>query len=482
MARELSSWNWGRGAVLGFGLRVLAAVFLVVVWASSAQAAKRRAGVAVSGPHAGAIRGAIDGALERHALETTSVDVASEGAGAIADAAKRDKLAALLVGQVQAGGKKLKLRVYGANGDVLDEASWSEANVKKLEVAVGRTLWARVGGALAKARPPAEKSAKGGADAPAPAKAPEQSAEEAETAAANADEAAARKRKKRRAEEEDQEPDAPTGPAGIALDVGVGPRFVSRHFTWSPAVPALRGYSLGYAPSFGASLAWYPLAHARGGWAANLGIAVSVEYTPGLTSQTSDGASYPTSESDYWAGVRGRALFGIAQASLTLAGGQQTYVFQSSATANRANLSDLPDTKYTYGRAALDLRLALPADLSLMLGAGYRYVFSAGADNDLIQANSYFPDSTFVAFDAMAAAGYRPLSLLEVRAGFDVRRYQMTAGTNAYNVSGATDQYLAFWFQLALLLDGYTGGSAAHPAPKPAAAPPPERPADDQEE
>jgi hypothetical protein len=453
------------------------AVLLVVAGAGSAQAAKRRAGVAVGGPHAGAIRGAIDGALERHGFETTSVD-AREGAGAVADVAKRDKLAAVLVGQVQAGGKKLKLRVYGANGDVLDETSWTGPNLKKLEVAVGRTLWARVGGALSKARAPGERAEKrakageGGAEASAPA-AGERSSEEAETTA-SPDQAPARKRKKPRADEEDE--DAPTGPAGIALDLGVGPRFVSRHFTWSPAVPALRGYSLGYAPAFGASLAWYPLAHARGGWAANLGVAASVEYTPGLTSQTSDGASYPTSESDYWAGVRGRALFGIAQASLTLAGGQQTYVFQSSATANRDDLSDLPDTKYTYGRAALDLRLALPADLSLMLGAGYRYVFSAGADNYLIQANSYFPDSTFVAFDAMAAAGYRPLSLLEVRAGFDVRRYQMTAGTNTYNVSGATDQYLAFWFQLALLLDGYTGGEAQAAAPKPAAAPPPAAP------
>jgi hypothetical protein len=442
--------------------------------------------VAVSGPHAGVIRGAIDGALERHGFETTSVDLAGEGAGAVADVAKRDKLAAIVIGQVQAGGKKLKLRVYGASGDVLDEASWTGPNIKKLEVAVGRTLWARVGGALAKARARgerAEQNAKGaesGAEAAAKPAA-RRSAEAEVDANANGDEAPARKRKERRADEEDEGPDAPAGAAGIALDLDVGPRWVSRHFTWSPAVPALRGYSLGYAPAFGASLAWYPLAHARGGWAANLGVAASVEYTPGLTSQSSDGASYPTSESDSWAGVRGRALFGIAQASLTLAGGQQTFVFQSSATANRANLSDLPDTKYTYGRAALDLRLTLPAELSLMLGAGYRYVFSAGADNYLIQANSYFPDSTFVAFDAMAAAGYRPLSLLEVRAGFDVRRYQMTAGTNTYNVSGATDQYLAFWFQLALLLDGYAGGQTHERAPKPAAAPPPERSPDEDD-
>jgi hypothetical protein len=442
--------------------------------------------VAVSGPHAGAIRGAIDGALERHGFEATSVDVAGEGAGPIADAAKREKLAAILAGQVQGGGKKLKLRVYGANGDVLDEASFSAPNIKKLETAVGRTLWARVGGVLSKARAPGEKAEKpakvGGTAAPEKARAEEG---EGGAAAESENEAPApRKHEKRRAAEaeEDQEEQEAETFAALALDVGVGPRFVSRHFTWSPAVPALRGYSLGYSPAFGASLAWYPLAHSRGGWAANLGVAASVEYTPGITSETSDGASYPTSESDYWGGVRGRVLFGIAQASLTLAGGQQTFVFSSSGTANRANLSDLPDVKYTYGRAGLDLRLSLPADLSLMLGAGYRYVFSAGADNYLIQASSYFPDSTFVAFDASAAAGYRPLSLLEVRAGFDVRRYQMTAGTNIYGVSGATDQYLAFWFQLALLLDGYTGGQAASPPPKPVAAPASESPSGGEDE
>jgi hypothetical protein len=114
-----------------------------------------------------------------------------------------------------------------------------------------------------------------------------------------------------------------------------------------------------------------------------------------------------------------------------------------------------------------------------MVSGGYRYVLNAGKDGFLIQANSYFPNATFVAFDVSAGVGYRFLSMLEARAGFDLRRYQMTAGTNNSMVSSATDQYSALWFRLAVLLDGVAageGGAAALPprtdrqAEEPAAA------------
>src|SRR5262249_45411575 len=159
---------------------------------------------------------------------------------------------------------------------------------------------------------------------------------------------------------------------------------------------------------------------------------------------------------------------GITQLALTLGGGQHSFVFHSQGAAMRSNLADLPDVKYTYARAGLDLRLDLPSDLALMFGGGYRYVINAGKENYLIQAPTYFPSSTFMAFDANIAVGYKVLSMLEARGGFDMRFYQMTAGTNTYMVTGASDRYLALWVQVALLIDGYKageGGPAAAAAP-----------------
>ena len=284
------------------------------------------------------------------------------------------------------------------------------------------------------------------------------------------------KKKKKGASDEGEAAEAPTGPAATALDVSVGPRFLWRNLTWSPKVPTLSGYSIGHAPGFGAFIAWYPAAHFRGGWVSNVGIATSIEYTPGLVSQTGAGVRYPTSESDYWAGLRGRLIFGPAQVALTLGGGQHSFIFHGDGTAAmRQNLADLPDVQYTYARIGVDLRVTLPANFALMVGGAYRHVVSAGDNNFLIQANQYFPSSKFIAFDAMAAVGYKVFSMLEARAGFDLRRYQMTAGTNAYMVTGATDQYVALWLQAALMIDGYRAGEGGPAAAKPAPAARPEK-------
>jgi hypothetical protein len=483
MTKGLSSWRAGRSALAA----VVVAFLIVVAAGRSAQAGKRRVGVSLNGPHASTVHEAIAAALKHHGFETTSTDLAGDSDSAIAAAAKDGKLAAIIVGEVRDGGKRLKLRVYGSGGDLIGEGSWAEAGgIKKLVSVVERTLWARVGGSLSKARAGGDK----GEAKAEPAEKEEAAGDEASGGAADADKTpttsrskdtdaqpaeegdSSRKHKKKRAAAAEAEPDEePTGSAATALDLAVGPRLMSRSLSWTPQVQGLRGYTLGNAPSLGASLAWYPAAHFRGGLVSNLGLAASLEYTPGLVSQTSDGSRYPTSASDFWAGARGRLLFGGAQVSLTLGGGQQVFVFHSQGAAMRSNLADLPDVGYTYARAAVDLRAELPAHLAVMVGGGYRYVIGAGDTNYLIQSSSYFPNSKFFAFDVMAALGWRPIPLLEVRAGFDLRRYQMSAGTNNYMVTSAVDQYLSLGGQVALLLDGYAAGAGGASTPRKSAAP-----------
>jgi hypothetical protein len=503
MTKGFSSWRVGPLAAAG----TLAVLFFVLgVGEGPAQAAKRRVGVALNGPHASTMHDAIAVALKHHGFETTSADVAGDTPDAIAAAAKPGKLAAVIVGEVRDGGKRLKLRVYGSAGDLIGEGSWAEAGgIKKLVVVVERTLWARVGGSLSKARPAgggdksdksdkAEKEPEGeeaapGADEPEKGSTYSRS-KDAETSSASEEGEPPRKRKKKHAASDDAEDSGAsgaTGAVGTALDLAVGPRFMSRDLSWSPGGTTLHGYTLGFAPSVGVLLAWYPAAHVTGGWASNIGLAASIEYTPGLVSDGPMNARYPTSESDYWAGARGRLIFGAVQGALTLGGGQQTFIFHGSATADRNNLGNLPDVKYTYARAGLDVRVTLPANLALMLGGGYRYVLGAGDQNFLIQAMGYFPSSTFLAFDATAGVGYKFLSMLEARAGFDLRRYQMTAGANTFMASGATDQYLGLSLQLAVMLDGVAAGeggpTSSHKAAKATAGdddegssgPPPEK-------
>jgi hypothetical protein len=485
MTKGFPSVRRDRSAAAEMVAFFVVALFLVVAGGGSAQAAKRRVGIRLNGPHASAVHEVVAGVLKHHGFEATSADLTGETEEAVAQEARQGKLAAIIVGEVRDGGKRLKLRVYGSGGDLVGEGSWSEAGgIKKLEAALGRTLWTRIGGSLSKAHPGGGAAAAEKAEKPAKGPAPEaeepsrkQGEEEPEQApntsrSKEGPEAAEgekpRKRKKKPVKEE-EEPEEPAGPAATALELAVGPRFLWRNLSWSPAVPIPNPYTLGHAPALGALIVWYPAAHFRGGWASNIGVATSIEYTPGLVSETSDGTRYPTNESDYWGGVRGRLVFGVAQASLTLGAGQQSFIFHSG-TVPRDMLKSLPDVQYTYARAAVDLRVTLPANLSLMLGGGYRYVISAGDTGFLLQESTYFPNAKLSAYEVTAAAGYRFLSLLEARVGFDLRHYGMSAGANTYNVASASDQYVAAWGQLALLLEGYgagEGGPAAAGKPAP---------------
>jgi hypothetical protein len=449
-----------RHRLFAHAIAVLALLISVLdVAGGAAHAARRRVGVAVDGSPAGHVREAIAQVLERHGFEVVTPDLVAGADGAIAAAAKQGHLAALLVGEVEDAGKHLKLRVYDASGDVIGESTWAERGAKKLAPAVERTLWARVGGPLAKAREAGAsrgEAAEQQADEPAEPKSAASSAtpaDERETDATAVGEAP-RKQKKRRADDEDEE----SASAGTALDIAVGPRFVWRSLSWGSG-GMLTPYSLPRRPAIGASIAWYPGAHVTSGWAANIGVAAALELMPGLTSQTDDGASYPTTATDFWVGARGRMRLGSIEGALTLGGGQQSFIFHSQGAANRFTISALPDVKYSYGRAAIDLRIAATSAVSIFVGGGARYVFSAGDDDYLLQTSPYYlPSSSIFGLEASAGVGVRVLPQLEARAGFDLRRYQISAGANTVGVSSGVDQFTSVWLGLAFLLDGASGG------------------------
>jgi hypothetical protein len=457
----------------------------------SAQAAKRRVGVSINGMPAGPVREAVSDVLKHKGYEVVAPDLSSDSDDAIAQAARQSKLVAVVVGEVREGGKRLKLRVYGANGDLISEGAWSEhGGPKKLAASVERTLWSRVGSAISKAHPAgggekperAERAEREVAQEEEPSKkapveemptysrsseseAPKEKAEESEPPRKRGN------KKKRGSSDDDAAAVASksgdggsSGPAGRALDLGVSSRFIMRSLSWTGS-STLSTYSLAPpAPSLGATVSWYPAAHVMSGWQSNLGIYLGVEYTPGLSSQRKDMmtgavAKFPTQESDYAGGAQGRLVLGPVEAALQLGGGQHGFIFRSGPGADRGTLAGLPDVKYTYFRAGLDARIKLPSNLSLQLGGGYRAVLGAGNVNYLLASNAFLPNAKVAGFDGMAAVGYRFLPVLEGRGGFDLRRYVITGGNNTSMTTGGVDQYVAFWVQLAVVLDG--SGAAA---------------------
>jgi hypothetical protein len=249
------------------------------------------------------------------------------------------------------------------------------------------------------------------------------------------------------------------------LDVIAGLRVVTRDLRWVKDMgqPPLRPFSMPGAAAVGFQLAWYPAAHFSSGWASNLGIAASGEFVPSVSASTSDGAEYPASDNDYWAGVRGRLPLGALDAMLTVGGGQHAFLLKSGSTAASARADlQVPDVRYTYVRVGLDGRVHLPARFSLQAGAAYRSVLSAGNQNYDLQSSAYFPKATVNALDASASIGWRFVSALEVRAGGDFRRYGLDmhpAATDQRIVSGGIDHYFAGWVGLAVLLDGRPRGA-----------------------
>jgi hypothetical protein len=251
--------------------------------------------------------------------------------------------------------------------------------------------------------------------------------------------------------------EAAKGTGTLALEAAVGPRFVSRDLSWNKDLSGtLAPFSVGQAPAVGFQLAWYPGAHVTRGWPTYFGVAASGEYAPGITARNASGGEYPTAGSDYWGGGRFRYPFAAGDAALTAAYGQHAFSFRSSNSAARSGLN-IPDVAYSYVRVGADGRFRLPAGFSLLVGAGYRAVLDAGKTGYGVQSMTYFRKTTVTAIDASAAVGYRFLSMFEARVGADVRRYGMDMhpeATDPVIVSGAVDQYLALWANVAVLLDG----------------------------
>jgi hypothetical protein len=211
------------------------------------------------------------------------------------------------------------------------------------------------------------------------------------------------------------------------------------------------------------------------------GIASHINPTPAFPA----GATFPTEAHEYAAGLRFRIPFGAEnELDVPVTFGEHAFVFHSGNNANRADLQ-MPDVIYHYVRAGVEARVALPLQLSLFAGGGYRYVVNKGGP---IGTAAFFPGLTVGGFDAHLGAGYQILPAIEIRASVDLRRYFFSMHSQSGDMFAAdsgTDQYIGYTLMAAFTLgaDAKRAG-AAEAAPAAAAPPAPRRkakPAGDRE-
>jgi len=264
------------------------------------------------------------------------------------------------------------------------------------------------------------------------------------------------------------------------VDAQAGFGFINRSLVYNQdrSNPNLRTYSLGAGPAFVGSIVFYPIALFTDGPIKNLGFEVNGEQAFFIASPNPDNASqkFGNVVHEYSGGVRYRVPFGAGHYAYgSVIGGEHAFTFTSMGASDRSTL-DIPDTIYRFIRPGVGIHFELPAQLSLSLSGGFRWVFNNGGQFH----DTFFKYSTVNGVDAQLGAGYRFASWGEVRAVGDFRRYFSSMNCNATNMvcdprflaGGAVDQYLS-----GSVMFAFTWGGTEIKMPEEAeeAPPPPKR-------
>ncbi|HMF41133.1 MAG TPA: hypothetical protein VKQ32_10575 [Polyangia bacterium] len=514
---------------------------LCVLWATTAQAAPKRIGVPkFDGVQEALVRKKVMQILKSHGYDlakSREMEIGLANTGALLDndegfqkVAKELALAAIVTGEI--GKKRAKLAVHdGKDGSLLGEANFAGANPRKIMAEVARGFWTKLGSAVEQGKTPsgAKKPQKVVAEAPEddenapdaggggegesepPPPAPEprskkktEAVAEAEGGGAAGDEApppAKKKKKKKKikmegegadvVEEDTNEVIPPT------IDVQAGFGLVNRNLAYHQDVsnPNLRTYGLpaGFAAVFNAVA--YPIALFTDGPMKNLGFEANVEQAFFIASPLPAMGATPAQKfgntvHEFSGGVRYRVPFGAGHYFYGSAtGGEHAFTFNSIGMGNRANL-DIPDVIYRYIRPGIGIHFELPAQFSLTLSGGYRWIFN-GAGPQF--HDTFWPNSTVAGVDGELAIGYRIQSWGELRVVGGLRRYfsSMNCASNMngtvvntcmrtlpngtpvdFTVGGAVDQYISAGAVFAV---NWGGSEIKMPEEAEEAPPPPKR-------
>jgi hypothetical protein len=477
-----------------------------LVAARPASAAEKRAGVPkFEGEQEALVRKKVMAALKAHGyqlVKSREMEVGVANSGALLESddgfqkvAKELALAVIVTGEV--GKRKAKIVIHdGREGSVLGQATFAGANPRKVAAEVGRGFWKKLGGDVARGRTPAgakkpqagpvaeaaeDKEDEGGASDEGGEHGGKAEASGSDNGGESRGEDEGRRRRRSKTSaaatgsegsntiSAEAEPSETVSPSSLAtLDLAVGPRAITRSLSYHQDRSGLRPYSLSPGSAVAAGAVWYPLASFMNGPARGFGVEASLEQgflIQSAVTLSGSNVTFGNVVHEYAGGVRYRLPFGAGHyAYVSAGGGEHAFTFTSGTNANRGSqLTDLPDTIYRYARGGLGVGLTLPANLSVVASAGYRYVFNRGGDtNSGIGSAFFFPHATVAGVDAEVTVGYRLTDNIEIRGGADWRRYFFSMHSQANDpmngarvAGGAVDQYISF-----NLLGAFTWGGA----------------------
>jgi hypothetical protein len=224
-------------------------------------------------------------------------------------------------------------------------------------------------------------------------------------------------------------------------EVSLGPRILSRSFTYTDNVSGLPGHTMSASPALQLEGELYPLV-GQESWVRGLGVAGHFETTLGARTAAIDGSSLATSDLTYRAGLRYRYTRGNYQ----VLGGLDYASHRFQMSASPAGLIS-PDVVYSMLRPSVTGRIYAGGGVSLALTAAYLHILGVG----VMDRTDRFPRMTAVGAEAGAAVGYAFDADWEVRLQADLRHYAHAMHVRSGDpliVGGALDEH----FGAALLL------------------------------
>jgi len=467
------------------------AAILAAAFASSAQAKKTKAEVrpvavlAFSGQGAGAIRGEVISAIsDKEGYEVVSSKELTQAIRKVkrmSKAADYQRVAtdlhavAFVQGHVSKERRQwivsLTLR-NGADGEVLNHASWSSRTISALNPRVRRNFWPEFGEELEAATPPftgkplrpgsnkapiakettkpkeveAQPKPKVETKPKVEAKAKETSKTKqvapAETEAAPmppADEVAEGAPAEPKVDSygddtevppSDNPSEAPDKDALtesiVRLDAEIG---ILGFFRWlryqERAAGALPRYTIGPGPGVYLNVDVYPGAIlGEQGVPANLGL--NLEYERGLfieSGTTADGVAFDTSYDAFAFGLRYRFAFDAWEV-IPLAG---LFIQRFSVEDAGETPSNVPAVSYQGMRLGVGARVAVAPKIAVTADAAYRFVFSEGP----IGEDAYFPRASAWGLDLGLGGAYAISGPIELRLTLGLRSFGVSPNSQA---------------------------------------------------
>jgi hypothetical protein len=236
-------------------------------------------------------------------------------------------------------------------------------------------------------------------------------------------------------------------PALPALRAGIGIKGVNRAFNWTGAGDTLATYSLPFALAIALDAQWFPAAHFTNSVAANIGVFVNADIAIGLASsqenpETQTKSLFPTRSDHFkFGGILRLPIANKHEVNLHGGYGTQTFSIAAVAANDGSPRPNIPSVTFNGARFGLGGRINFGM-VGLDLGGAYQAVVGTGE----LASERYFPGTTAFALDATAGLSLEMVQHLNLRFGFDWKRYFLNLNPQdgqTFVANSAADQYLS---------------------------------------